>query len=90
MRRAKVVAVDIAFLAQLLQLDGTVVPTFEGWPAGGVIIAVTLNPQTMTVLLMVHHPDFPVRPIGSDPEMIQVKARFDRIVTKEEDDADPD
>ena len=78
LERVKLVRVDLAVLAALLQQDGTYALRTTGWPKGAPIVGSRIE-QGLTkdgkaviqVVLLLHHPSFPV--VLTQPSEITVR-----------------
>ena len=92
LQRVKIIAVDIAFLAALLQMDGSFALKMTGWPEGAVRLATRLGyglasngKRVERLEMIIHHPDFPV--VLSQPEAVVIHYDRVEIAAKAESDA---
>ena len=96
--RTKMVLVDLGVLIGLLQLDGTKIVRMEGWPEGAEVVGWRLENARQKdgsivprVVLILHHPDFPVvlaGPNGSmPPQHVKITIHVTPVEVKEAVDA---
>ncbi len=92
--RSRVIPVDIQFITRLLQLDGSVVLSFEGWPPQGEVLAYKFgfgqHHETGALIprleLVVYSPTFPAVPTGVSPGLQEIRYTARQI---DETDAEP-
>ncbi len=76
--RLKAVAVTIRLLASFLTMDGTFAVKMEGWPEGaetmGLIMG-QLDSGEPAVMLLLHHPSFPLVETGKVPPLLGISWR---------------
>jgi len=89
LQRVKIVAVDVAFLAALLQMDGTFALKMTGWPEGAVRLGTRLGygltpdgKRVERLEMIIHHPDFPV--VLTSPEALVIHYQRVEMAAKNE------